>query len=275
MSDTDTIAAEAEQIVADPKADSGGSIEARAREMGWVPKDEWKGDPSKHRSAEEFVKFGEGNLGVLKKENAELRKAIEELKGTVTQMTGWMSKKEREGYERALAEIEAKRKDAVASGDVKAFDAAEAELKKLEKTVDKAADNPATDAYKQWADKPENRWYGDDVDATIWADTAAPMIAKKAGWDGKSPFTVRELNAVTEAVLKKFPHLSENPRRTAPGATEGARPTLAGKGAKAWDDIPAEERRIIQSQIGPGAGKIFKDTAAAAKAYWAEYGDKK
>ena len=42
-------------------------IEEKAVAMGWVPLEEWKGDPEQHRPADEFVARGEQILPIVKK----------------------------------------------------------------------------------------------------------------------------------------------------------------------------------------------------------------
>lgn len=46
--------------------ESTAALEARARDMGWAPKDKWKGNPSQWISAKEFVKRGEEILPILR-----------------------------------------------------------------------------------------------------------------------------------------------------------------------------------------------------------------
>ena len=55
--------------------------EVTAREQGWVPKEEYQGDPEKWRGAKEFVERGElfGKIDSMGKELKETRKALKML----------------------------------------------------------------------------------------------------------------------------------------------------------------------------------------------------
>jgi hypothetical protein len=52
--------------------------EAEARAMGWKPKEEWNGDPGKHRDAQTFVELADNDPAILRRKNDELRKQNEE-----------------------------------------------------------------------------------------------------------------------------------------------------------------------------------------------------
>jgi hypothetical protein len=52
--------------------------EAEARAMGWRPKDEWTGDPEKHRDAQTFVELADNDPASLRQKYAAKVKEVEE-----------------------------------------------------------------------------------------------------------------------------------------------------------------------------------------------------
>src|SRR5690606_35489735 len=63
--------------------------EAQAKSMGWVPQDEWKGDPDKWTDAQEYVERGEQVLPILRANNRRLQDDLLTLKnqnGTLQQV---------------------------------------------------------------------------------------------------------------------------------------------------------------------------------------------
>lgn len=127
-------------------AESRADIERRARAMGWKPKDEYRGPPGNWRDAEEFLRVGEteipvmrDNLRTMERRLTDSQREVEALRGQVGDLTGiaeelraMARKADERGYQRALAELKAKQRDAVAQGDTAAYDAIEAEINAAE-----------------------------------------------------------------------------------------------------------------------------------------------
>jgi F0F1-type ATP synthase membrane subunit b/b' len=159
--------------------DDGAKIEERARRIGWVPKDEFRGDPEKWAPADEFLERGERTLPILlernrkiddklgkaEKDNKTLREQIEAMNGTLKEARDTFvefrertANVEQRAYQRARAELLAERDAAVAAADPAAFKAADAALTELDKTAPKPVAKPAA-ADKRREDE------GDDTDA--------------------------------------------------------------------------------------------------------------
>jgi hypothetical protein len=68
----------------DDTGDAGGedTAEAEAREMGWVPESEWKGDkkPAKFFSAAEFIERGQTILPIVQKRAKDAEAKLDALK---------------------------------------------------------------------------------------------------------------------------------------------------------------------------------------------------
>lgn len=121
------------QTTAEPTQAAGDDVESKARSQGWVPQDEWRGDPEKWRPADEFVKRGEELLPVaLERSRAAERKAqelearlaarereSEEKLARLERMSTAALQRQREQLENAYRNA---MRDAVTSGDTQRFD---------------------------------------------------------------------------------------------------------------------------------------------------------
>ena len=257
--------------------DIPGEVEAKARDMGWRPEDEWEGDKSGWMDADAFVgrqdkrraivteevKVESQNLkaeiAALKTEQAETRQTIEDFKG-------WQTKAEERIYKKALKDIQTKQREAVESGDTVAFDAAQQEADALVKETEKPAEvrrvNPdELPAYKAWHAK--NAWYNTDLKLTREANAIGPEISRIYGLTPEMPAFY---DKITEQLKEEFPDKFENPNRKRADAVEEGGGGNA-KGGKTAADLPAEDRKIGERFVKQG---LFKDLKAYAKDYWQE-----
>lgn len=118
------------------------SDEARARAMGWKPLAEFKGDPRRWTDAATFIAHGEEELPILRDQNrrmseklARFEPEMETLRSTVTQQAAAIKRAEtiarradETGYNRAMAELKAKQREAVEVGDTAAYDMVQAQI---------------------------------------------------------------------------------------------------------------------------------------------------
>lgn len=149
-------------------------VEIRAREQGWVPKEEWSGDPAKWRPADVFVDRGE-LLDKIKSQSSEMR----ELKGMLNHLSEQNRKLYEAGYQRAIAELQAQRDAAIEAGDRAAVRAIDQDIKAHEKALEETtkpkviADDRATAErnYKQFITR--NKWYEEDEGMQDWANGRA------------------------------------------------------------------------------------------------------
>ena len=122
-------------------------IEKQARTMGWVPKDEFKGDESRWKSAEDFVKDGEEILPILRERTKNLSIKFDEVSQKLTRTEAALQKlaehhkktAQRE-YDKAVADLKNQQRQAVADNDVQTYDQINDQIDKLEKP--ESGDNP-------------------------------------------------------------------------------------------------------------------------------------
>jgi hypothetical protein len=239
-------------------------VEARARAMGWTPKDEFKGDPAKWREAGEFVERGEREIPLLRAQNKRLEARIGELSTTVKEFADHLSKTEQRAYDRAITDLKQQRKEAIAAGDGDAFDKVDDEIKKIEREVatkaakhaDKKDDGGADPVYAEWESR--NTW----LKESEFAEFAAQKL--RAG--GEKASGAEFLDLVAEKVKKQFPAKFTNPRRETAQAVEGAAPA-SRRGGKTYADMPAEARAACERMAKNG----FAGNVEAAKQFKEQY----
>lgn len=258
------------------EATEAPEIEAKAKEMGWVPKDEFKGDPEKWRPAEDYVRRGERMLPIIR---AEARKMAEkhaqemaDMRQSLLDMKSMLSKREQDGYQRAMRDLQDKERQAVETADVAAYEAVQREKADLQKELGAAGkDQPAPvspdddPAFRAWS--AENPWYNEDVGLTAYAEQVATVVARrmKLAPDKLPP---REFyDAITKAVKEQFPDKFGNARRAALPTVEGVRGGEGGGRKKGYADLPAEAKAACDRFVKQG---VFKTRDEYVAEYFTE-----
>lgn len=168
----------------EPAAPEPNVVEEKARGQGWVPKEDWTGDPAAWRPADVYLDRGE-LLGKIKSQSSELR----ELKG----MIGYVSEQNRKlyeaGYAKAIADLESARDHAVQEGDHKAVRELDREIRAHEKALEdtrKPVQVPtdpqglAQEAQERYDSfRSANPWYDADEVMQDWANGAAVKFKAK------------------------------------------------------------------------------------------------
>jgi hypothetical protein len=230
-------------------------VEARAREQGWVSKDEWQGDPAAWRPANIFVDRGE-LLGKIKSQSSKMR----ELEGMVNYLAEQNRKLYEAGYEKAVDELTAARDAAIEAGDAKAvrdlekqLRAHEKELEKAKQPAPKASATPVVDdLYQEWSAR--NPWYTKDEVLQDWANGAAVKMKTKNG-----NITEAEIYKQLEVDVRKvFP---EKFKRVGAPSPDGASNRGAGSPARKdgnsdFDallaELPEDEAQIARNLVKRG-----------------------
>lgn len=231
------------------------TVEDRARDMGWRPLSEFKGDESRFVDAETFVKKGEEVLPIVKanarKAEEALAKAtaeIAEMKDSFREFKKYHSQTEQRALTQARKELEREMSEAVEAKDHRAVREIADDMAALSRDVqtDDQGNPYATPdhakAVSSW--KAENVWFGSDAAMTGAANAIASELEQQ-GVKGAD-----QLAEVAKRIRAEFPHKFENERRTAPAAVEGSTPTRkAGKGRA---DLPAEARTAMDKWVKSG-----------------------
>lgn len=236
-------------------------VEVRARRLGWVPKDEFRGDPDKHRSAEEFLERGETLLPILKRDNEKLHGIVSRLEGDLREtkeatkeLLAFTGKSEERAYKRAREELEGRVQQAAQNADPAAARQAMDEMARLDNEHRKPAQAAQTERQGQQVDPEIQEWIGRER----WF-TSSPVLGAYATdiygelERSKPGMSKSELLAETKRrTQEKFPEkFGINPMRSAAPAVDspsGGTVTQRKKG-KTYEDLPAEAKKACDKFV--------------------------
>lgn len=219
------------------------SIELKAIEQGWIPKDDFDGDETEFIDAPEFVRRGE-LFGKIENQGKELKNMRNALKA----LSEHYSKVKEMEYERALRSLKDARRQATMEGDHEKALALEDkidEVKAEKETIVREAkqsgeveDTPeVSPEFSSWLNR--NSWYDDSAVMRGAADT----IGKQLHAQGYSPAEV--LVMVEKEIRKEFPHKFTRKEPTRPSPVEGT----SRSGSKKDDFVMTTEERDIMRKI--------------------------
>jgi hypothetical protein len=227
-----------------------------ASELGWKPKEEWKGDTSKWTDAPDFLRR---RLTKAEEAARDYKKSIERVTRTASRLV----ESERAEARRAIAAAEQRIEEAAAEGDADAARAATADLKRAQ-AAERDAGAPNEFALR-------NPWFETDDEARELAVASAQVVANRGGTKEQ------QFEAAEKAVRKAFPKLFEGadddddpppkPKPKAPHTEGGNRTPSTRTGPKGWNDMPAEARKQMKKAF---VDKGMLTEVQAAKAYWEE-----
>lgn len=261
-------------------------IEQRARAMGWRPQEEFNGDQSKWKTADEFVAKGENDLPVL-------RENLRRTTSTITDLQARMARQEQD-FKSTISRVEkmseaalqrqrdqlesnwaAAQRNATASGDLEHYDRLEAGKKAAIADFDRQVGEvrqPAVQeqpkptpqsedpVFQAWHKK--NPWYLTDHEMTAVAEAYSQTLVRQ------NPTQPLEDNMRdTENWMRKRYPEKFGVTAGAPPAVEGGgtRMTASASRGKGWNDLPGDARAQGAKFIKDG---LFKDQNDYAKEYW-------
>jgi hypothetical protein len=227
-------------------------VEQEARSQGWVPKEDFNGEEHKWVDAGEFLRRGE-LFGKIESQNKEL-KSIRE---TLAQFKDHHSKVQEAAYKKAVADLKAKKKEALLEGDadlVIEVDEQLADVKQAQQIQQTQArqPEPQTEHPEFVAFKQKNGWYDNNKPMRSWADARGMELAS----EGKSPSEV--LRTVEREVREEFKHKFENPNRAKAGAVESTPTRQSSKGNAAYEPTDME-RNLAKKFVKSGLFKTEQD----------------
>lgn len=263
------------------------SVEAEARNLGWVPQEDFRGDTSRWVDAETFVERGHTIMPILKKTNERLdgtvRQQAEEIarlktlfnasQESIQELQNVHKDATRAAVEKARKDVMAELKDAKQSGDIDremALTEELADLKVQQATADAAkpakvqlaAPTPETPHpdFPAWME--ENKWFGVDQRKTLRAMGIAQELRAEPEYDslqGK-PFFDKIMSVMDER--------SGGPRTSKVAEPRGSGGGGGQAGKRAFNDLPPDAKETCDRQGRKlvGEGRAFKDMGA-----WRQY----
>lgn len=250
--------------------------EVKAKQFGWVTKDEWQGDESQWRPAEEFLRRGEEVAGFVRKDlervKGDLAKRdleLAEIKATMEEFRKYHNETEARAYKRALDDLKTQKAEAVEMGDGKRVVEIDEEIgkikevqQKIETETKKPVPKPDQDsdkAYYEW--EKTNSWYVNDAELHDIADGMAEVVRRK----NPNLVGIEFLEAVTKKVKEIVPEKFENPNRQAQNvssSSDGRAPSGNSK-KKSYENLPADAKEACD--------KFVKQKLMTREQYVAEY----
>lgn len=287
-----------EEVVDDTgDALSPEEVEREARNLGWLPENEFKGNKKLWVDAEEFLDKGKHLMPVLiannKKLNRELlrrdseidtlKKRVDDSAKAVEDLTKKYiesGKKERAQMRaELLEEIKSARKDDDLDREESARDKLE-ELRRTENAEPKPQDKPAPKDKKDdkaqphpdfldWADENSD-WYGKDRKRTAAINKIAEALAaENSGLEGRE--FLDECKRLLEE--QESEESNKSTPNTRPSNKVEGRGNGSGNRTKGYADLPADAKRacmdFADAVVGPD--KKYKTLADFQKYYATEY----
>lgn len=258
-------------------------IEQEARQMGWVPEEDFRGDKSRWVDASTFVERGHTILPIMKKNNERLEKSVrdqqleianlKELLKAGQESIGELQKVHAEAtksaVEKARRDLLAELKVAKQEGDVEreieiqeGLDELKARAKELESSpkpaVPQSSQQGADAAHPDFAGwVKENSWFGVDQRKTMRAMGIAQELRSDEQYDKL------EGRAFFDKILEVMDERSGVRPASKVAEPRGSGSSAAG-GGKSFNDLPADAKVKCDEQgrklVGPG--RAFKDQAA-------------
>lgn len=232
---------------------------SRAQIYGWVPKEEFKGDPGKWVPADVFIKRAEEILPIARSMNKRLEgklatteKELEEMRKTVKAVIQAHKKTAETTYEGRIAEIRKEQIKAVAEGDTDTWARLEDEKTKLEKPADipfeeKGGNGNEAAIVMQW--KRDNPWYDTDPELGTYADSVSNFISARHGRLAPEDL----LDRVKQEVQRRFPEKFGNQKRRNPPNVDRTDYSTGGggkdTGKKSYSDLPADAKAACDDLV--------------------------
>ena len=238
----------------------------RAKMMGHIPKEEFRGDVSKWVDAQKYVERADNLMPILKSQLSKYEGEISNLKATVESQKKTTEKLLKMGetvqqraYEQAKRELTKEQAQAVADGDVTKWQQLEDQKEGLPKPEPVVVEevNPVLNQ-----SHTGNEWYLKDEDMTDFANLHAQKLTKQGlAYD-------QVLQKVEEKIKQTFPQMFENPERSKPSVVDGgATREIVKKAGNSYNDLPADAKDMCNQNVKQG---LFKSKEDWVKSYYEE-----
>lgn len=267
------------------------NYEAQAKELGWVPKEQFKGDESRWVDAETFVKRGEEVMPILKANNkrlhqqvdtlsaqlSEARTAIQESQQAIATLRETQTEMTKAAVARSKAEIRGQLRAAREANDMQLVADLEDQLEDIRDAEREVKTKTAAPAPKPNPQQPQldpefiawqrdNPWFGTDTRRTALAVAEAKEL-RQSGDQTIGRAFYDKAAAAADAILNP----SARPTKVETGSGTGAPSQRSGGPKKGYRDLPADAQAVCdrQAEMVVGKNRAFK-TAAEWQQHYAD-----
>ncbi len=280
----DNVEAATTEVAADPAPETN-EVETRARSQGWVPKDEFRGDPEKWRPADEFVKRGEEILPIALERARAAERRIQDMEAQFQQKLSRVERVSQIALERQRADLQSRYetalREAASNGDVERYDllsrGREEAFQKFDEQVQKELQpDPAEQAkptlppeIKSTVDGwiAQNDWFNRDQELNAVAQQHHMRLLR----DQPGLSLADNLAQTRKYVQQRYPErfgITQRPPVQASVESGGGRMSAsAGPRAKGANDLPSDVRAVGERFVKQG---LFKDLNEYARDYFAD-----
>ena len=268
--------------IAVPGEESGSAlspVEAQARQKGWRPLDEFKGNADDWVDAKEFV-GREKLFGKIRELKGEVHRQQTKFDRDMEVVSKHLAETEERAYKRALKELDTQHKAAIRADDDRTVDEIERQKETLERehkaalaAVPKPSPNSGpTPAFVEFQER--NQWFelGTNGPANEMTEDA---ISIGTGYAAANPTLSQQkvFEHVEKKIKKMYPELAEGERVTTKTRSDPVVETGSGGNRNAAEvkskklkitrsDLTEPQRKIMDTLIARGA---LKEKAAKNK----------
>jgi hypothetical protein len=270
---------------------SNEEYEREARNMGWLPKEQFTGKEDDWVDAKGFVEKGQHVIPILRANNKRLQrelltrdqkigsleKAVQDSQKAIETLEKHYSAANKRAIENAKRQLVEQIKDARENGDTDAefrlldqLDAVKESAREAEKKEEEAsasgqssnANEPATLSPEFERFQSENSWFGSDKKRT----KSLLRIAEDLRDEGETAQGYDFMQMCLSALEKQE---GNKQQARAPGKVEGGRSGRSGGQGKSFSDLPAEAKQACWEDVDSlvGKGKRYETKAAWEKRY--------
>ena len=243
----------------------------RARMMGHIPKEEFRGDPEKWVPPDKYVERAESMMPIMKSQMGKyenkisnLEAQIESQKKTTEKLLKMGETVQKRAYEQAKKDLTAQQVQAVSDGDVEKWQRLEYQKESLPQPEVIEAEQPVSSpVFDQW--RSGNEWYLKDEDMTDFANLYGQKMQQQ---NPNMPYD-QILTSVEKKIKETFPTKFENPNREIPSAVDGStnRQVTEKSNGQSYNDLPADAKAMCNQNVEQG---LYKSKEDWVKAYFEE-----
>lgn len=251
-------------------------VERIAAQMGWAPKDQWKGPPDAHRSAEEYILRAPEIVRELKNARDRDRADFEDRARRLEAMSAVALQRQRDQIERDYA---AAMRNAAATGDVEAYDNLQRGLEQDRRAfAEQLAPVMQQQPRQQAQQEPEI-----PREVVDFATRNASWYMKDKGLSGYAIGFLDEVEAqfphlplgnklqiVEQHMRETFPakfNKAQGNNNSGPASVEGGLRQIRTTRGKGFNELPPEAKSAAARFVEQGAYKTVHDYA---KEYWSQ-----
>lgn len=237
--------------------------EDQARQGGWVPQEEWKGDPDRWVSADTFVERGEKSLPIQKQkldralaENQVLKGEVSEIKESVKEFesfTNQILENTVTKYKEQITQLKADKKEAAAEGNMAAYDQLDGQIEELQEVVKNQVEAKPKEVVEEKPTQPQatpeqqellvkfatdNPWYATNRVMAASAEAISKELLEKDPTLSGQPL----LDKIVDGVKENFPHQFENDKRERDSIDSGGKPRGGNLKGQGYDNLDPEAK---------------------------------